>query len=65
LKIPKYFYKLSLYEQDTFLSLKLQEVHKQEDFIKDMLKAVRGGVKFEERVVDRPDLESMKIDKNE
>jgi hypothetical protein len=54
--IPKRFYKMTLHEQEAYLSTVLQEMHQETDRIFRMLSAVRGGFKHEP-LEERPDLE--------
>lgn len=54
--ISKKFYRMSLDEQETYLSQRLQEMHREIDEVMRMLAAVRGGFKYEP-LEERPDLE--------
>jgi hypothetical protein len=54
--IPKKFYKMTLDEQETFLSELLQKMHQDYDRVFRMLATVRGGFKHEP-LEERPDLE--------
>jgi hypothetical protein len=54
--IPKRFYKMTLDEQEAYLSTLLQEMNQDVDRIKKMLATVRGGFQYEP-FEERPDLE--------
>jgi hypothetical protein len=54
--IPKKFYKMTLDEQETFLTQLLQKMNQDYDRVFRMLATVRGGFKHEP-LEERPDLE--------
>jgi hypothetical protein len=54
--MPKRFYKMTLDEQESYLSKYLQELHQVVDRTMKMLATVRGGFKYEP-LEERPDLE--------
>jgi hypothetical protein len=54
--IPKKFYKMTLDEQEIYLTQRLQELHQNVDQTMKMLATVRGGFKHEP-LEERPDLE--------
>lgn len=56
MKLPKNFYKMSSTEQESALSKKMAELHREEDEIRKLLATIRGGYKIiEPREIDRPD----------
>jgi hypothetical protein len=59
-KLPKNFSKMTLFEQETILVNKLNEVYDIENEIKKALAKVRGGVKYTPKEIDRPDLAMLK-----
>jgi hypothetical protein len=54
--ISRRFYKMTLDEQESYLSERLQELHQLVDHTRKMLATVRGGFKYEP-LEERPDLE--------
>ncbi len=58
--IPKKFYKMSIEEQEIFLTKKLSELYKTEKYLRKALASVRNKVKIELSEEERPDLEIMK-----
>lgn len=54
--INRKFYKMTLDEQEAYLSQRLQELNQLVDHTKKMLATVRGGFKYEP-LEERPDLE--------
>lgn len=59
-KLPKNFAKMTLFEQETALVAKLNEVYDLENEIKKALAKVRGGHKYIPKDIDRPDLAMLK-----
>lgn len=55
MKTPKGFNKMTLREQNDYLTKELERVHEQEDWIKRMLAKVRGGQKVLITQDERPD----------
>jgi hypothetical protein len=56
MKLPKNFYKMTLKEQEVLLIKKIESLHNEEDIVRKMLAAVRGGSKIiESKEIDRPD----------
>jgi hypothetical protein len=56
MKLPKNFYKMTLKEQEVLLITKIESLHNEEDIVRKMLAAVRGGSKIiESKEIDRPD----------
>jgi len=56
MKLPKHFYKMTLKEQEVILIKKIESLHNEEDIVRKMLAAVRGGSKIiESKEIDRPD----------
>lgn len=60
IKYPSKFNKWTLESQEEWLTKKLQELHKEEDNLRRILYQVRGGLRYEPRIEDRPDLEYVK-----
>lgn len=60
LKLPKGFSKMTLFEQESILVSKLNEVYDLENEIKKALAKVRGGLKYTPKEIDRPDLAQLK-----
>lgn len=60
LKLQKGFSKMTLFEQESILVSKLNEVYDLENEIKKALAKVRGGLKYTPKEIDRPDLASLK-----
>lgn len=60
LKLPKGFSKMTLFEQESILVSKLNEVYNLETEIKKALAKVRGGLKYTPKEIDRPDLALLK-----
>lgn len=60
LKLPKGFSKMTLFEQESILVSKLNEVYDLENEIKKALAKVRGGLKYTPKEIDRPDLAMLK-----
>lgn len=60
LKLPKGFGKMTLFEQESILVSKLNEVYDLETEIKKALAKVRGGLKYTPKEIDRPDLALLK-----
>jgi hypothetical protein len=54
--ISKKFYRMTLDEQENYLTQQLQELHQNIDLTMKMLATVRGGFKHEP-LEERPDLE--------
>jgi len=59
-KLPKGFGKMTLFEQESILVSKLNEVYDLENEIKKALAKVRGGIKYTPKEIDRPDLAALK-----
>jgi hypothetical protein len=59
-KLPKGFGKMTLYEQESILVTKLNEVYDLENEIKKALAKVRGGLKYTPKEIDRLDLIELK-----
>jgi hypothetical protein len=59
-KLPKGFGKMTLFEQESILVTKLNEVYDLENEIKKALAKVRGGIKYTPKEIDRPDLALLK-----
>ena len=60
LKLTKGFGKMTLFEQESILVSKLNEVYDLETEIKKALAKVRGGLKYTPKEIDRPDLALLK-----
>jgi hypothetical protein len=60
LKLPKGFGKMTLFEQESILVSKLNEVYDLENEIKKALAKVRGGLKYTPKEIDRLDLIELK-----
>lgn len=60
LKLPKGFGKMTLFEQESILVSKLNEVYDLENEIKKALAKVRGGIKYTPKEIDRLDLIELK-----
>lgn len=60
LKLQKGFSKMTLFEQESILVSKLNEVYDLENEIKKALAKVRGGLKYTPKEIDRPDLAMLK-----
>ena len=58
--MPKNWNKMSLREQEQWLSNKLEQLHKEEDSIRKMLATVRGGQAIKIESDPRPDEIAMK-----
>ena len=59
-KLPKGFGKMTLFEQESVLVNKLNEIYEIETEIKKALAKVRGGLKYTPKEIDRPDLAMLK-----
>ncbi len=59
-KLPKGFGKMTLFEQESILVSKLNEVYDLENEIKKALAKVRGGIKYTPKEIDRLDLIELK-----
>jgi hypothetical protein len=59
-KLPKGFGKMTLFEQESILVTKLNEVYDLENEIKKALAKVRGGLKYTPKEIDRLDLIELK-----
>lgn len=59
-KLPKGFGKMTLFEQESILVSKLNEVYDLENEIKKALAKVRGGLKYTPKEIDRLDLIELK-----
>ena len=59
-KLPKGFGKMTLFEQESVLVNKLNEIYEVETEIKKALAKVRGGIKYTPKEIDRLDLLSLK-----
>lgn len=55
MKIPKKFNRMSRDEQESWLVQRLLQVIKEEDGLRRMLAAVRGGERLEIHLEERPD----------
>lgn len=55
MKIPKKFNRMSRDEQESWLVQRLLQVIKEEDGLRRMLAAVRGGERLEVHLEERPD----------
>lgn len=55
MKIPKKFNRMSRDEQESWLVQRLLQVLKEEDGLRRMLAAVRGGERLEIHLEERPD----------
>ena len=64
MKLPKYFYKLSLQEQESFMTELLFKNNAEHDYIMKILGTIRGGYKYKPETEERADLE-YEIPKNE
>ena len=60
MRLPKNFGKMTLFEQESILVSKLNEVYDLETEIKKALAKVRGGLKYTPKEIDRPDLALLK-----
>jgi hypothetical protein len=63
MKFPQKFYKMSLQEQESYLTELKKKIDQDSEDIMRALATVRGGYKYEVTTEpDRPDLMTMKID---
>jgi len=53
--LPKKFNKMSIEEQEIFIMGKLNDLYKEEKYLRKALASVRNKVKIEIREIDRPD----------
>ena len=60
MKLPKNFAKMTLFEQESVLVNRLNEIYEIETEIKKALAKVRGGLKYTPKEIDRPDLAMLK-----
>jgi hypothetical protein len=60
MKLPRNFGKMTLFEQESILVTKLNEVYDLENEIKKALAKVRGGLKYTPKEIDRLDLIELK-----
>lgn len=58
--LPKKFNKMSIEEQEAFLTKKLTELYQTEKYLRKALASVRNKVKVEISEEDRPDLAILK-----
>lgn len=58
--LPKKFNKMSIEEQEAFLTKKLSELYQTEKYLRKALASVRNKVKVEVSEEERPDLAIMK-----
>lgn len=58
--LPKKFNKMSIEEQEVYLSNKLSELYKTEKYLRKALASVRNKVKVEVSEEERPDLAILK-----
>lgn len=60
MKFPKYFFKMTLDEQETWLVERIFKIDEDREQVRKQLARVRGGLRVEPSIEERPDLEILK-----
>lgn len=60
MKFPKYFFKMTLDEQETWLLNRIFKIDEDREQVRKQLARVRGGLRVEPSIDERPDLEILK-----
>ena len=60
MKFPKYFFKMTLDEQESWLVERIFKIDEDREQVRKQLSRVRGGLRVEPSIEERPDLEILK-----
>lgn len=60
MKFPKYFFKMTLDEQESWLVERIFKIDEDREQVRKQLARVRGGLRVEPSIDERPDLEILK-----